>query len=342
MVEEVPQKTGGVPGRASLIVNGTVVMLGALGVDMDTVLRNVDLDPGTLGPRSQLPIAKLHRMWDEAIRISGDDTLGLRGAYLMRPRHFDVVGYVVRSSATFREVSDRTARYVGLLTDTWVWQRDTEGDSAVFRLLPARGMPSHPQVSETMLVALALMSRRLTGQHLVVREARFMHPEPKRAPKLAEAFGGPVVFGASADEMLFDPAYLDLPIPGHDPELSALLERHAEQMLDELPRGDAFTHRVRETIAQTLREGSLTSPALARKLAVSERSLRRKLAESQFTYKGLVDEVRHNLARRYLTRDEMSVGEIAFHLGFANVASFGKAFKRWSGSTPGDYRKGGN
>jgi len=109
----------------------------------------------------------------------------------------------------------------------------------------------------------------------------------------------------------------------------------------ELPRQDAFVERVQGAIGAALAAGGVTASDVAGRLAVSEATLRRRLREVGLSYQTLLDEIRYQLAERYLRQTDMDVAEVAFSLGFADPSSFGRAFKRWSGLTPLEFRRGG-
>jgi len=132
---------------------------------------------------------------------------------------------------------------------------------------------------------------------------------------------------------------LELPLPNADPRLCAILDRHAKQLLEQLPRVPRLSQRVRELIAAELKEGSPTSESIARKLQMSDRTLRRRLEEDDTTYEKLVEGLRKALAERYMSEPNFSIDDVAFMLGYSEVNAFRRAFRRWHGESPAGWRR---
>jgi AraC-like DNA-binding protein len=125
--------------------------------------------------------------------------------------------------------------------------------------------------------------------------------------------------------------------PSADAALRQLLERFAADQLAKIPTSAPFSERVRACILSMLPLGSLTADTVAARFSMSNRTLRRRLQEDATSYQELLDEVRAELARHYLTRERRGIDEVAFLLGFSDPSAFSKAFRRWTGQTPADF-----
>jgi AraC-like DNA-binding protein len=133
---------------------------------------------------------------------------------------------------------------------------------------------------------------------------------------------------------------LERPNPTADPALSRTILRHAEALLAALPEPTAtYAERVRRGLAEILGEGEVSLRQVARGLKMSERSLQRRLAAEGVTFDGLLDDVRHHLALRYLADPSIAVSEVAYLLGYSEPSPFHRAFRRWTGATPSDMRR---
>src|SRR5262249_2535552 len=148
-----------------------------------------------------------------------------------------------------------------------------------------------------------------------------------------------VEFDSGLNEMWLNSATLDLPIMKADPGLCAVLDRHAEELLAKYPRSDDLVARLREIIRNELNGGDPGVDRVARQLGLSARTLQRKLREHGITHQEILDQMRKDLATRYLSQPEMAICEVAYLLGFSESSAFHRAFKRWTGSTPTEFRK---
>jgi AraC-like DNA-binding protein len=163
--------------------------------------------------------------------------------------------------------------------------------------------------------------------------------KPRQLDAYREAFSGVTPrFGRPYNEMWFPRAALELPVQGADPELSAILEGHAELLTELVPREDPFIERVRAALVAALERGRIDIEGVARAVAISERSLRRQLCARQTTYRQLVDEARRELACKLLVERE-PVQAVADRVGFRSVSAFQKAFQRWMKVSPSEYRR---
>lgn len=318
-------------------MRSTVDNLRALGVDVDRVLDRIGLDLASYGVHGRIPIALVRALWDEAERASGNDMLGVAVGRLVVPAQFDVIGQIMRTSANLAAAIALAERYLPLVTDAHRFELSVVGDEAILRLHCDEA--EHPQVVECLLASFGILGRRMTGQELAAREVRVRHREPPRAQRLRAEFGPNLLFGADHDELVFDRAFLALPVVGYDPVLCEILERHAQQMLHESAPAAGLVHEVRQAVVAALRGGAPSCADIARQLAMSERTLRRKLDEHRTSYRALLDGARRDLALRYLRATDLDVSEIGFLLGFANVSAFSRAFRRWVGTAPIEYRR---
>jgi AraC-like DNA-binding protein len=159
------------------------------------------------------------------------------------------------------------------------------------------------------------------------------------AAELETYLGTPIAFSADRCAFRFDGSDLDRPQRLADPQLAAFLERYAEDALAALPDVGRVSSQVREILARGLQDGEVSLKSVAKKLAMSERSLQRKLGSENTTLKQITDDLRRELAIDYLKRHELSVSEVAYLLGFSDTAPFFRAFKKWTGLTPGEFRR---
>lgn len=322
------------------VLQGIIAGAVARGVDAAALLTAASLTPAQLAdPDARLPAESADRLWHRAARLSGDDLLGIHVAELFGPADLGGLGFAVRSSATVGESYRRIVRYFKLLVAAGAIS--LHGDGPLVRI--QRSMYSDEfrpsrHAHECLFMTLLLIGRRGTDDPFVPTRVRFCHPAPAAADALAAALGGPIEFDQPVDELVLEARQLALPLRESEPALAAVLDRHLEEQARALPTGATLLERVRAVLARDLRGGEPTLPDTARHLAMSSRSLQRYLQQQGTTLQEILRTLREDLARRYLSEQQESIAEIAFLLGFSDVSTFHRAFKRWTGHTPHEYR----
>jgi AraC-like DNA-binding protein len=292
-------------------------------------------------PDARIAISLEESLWTEAARQTGDDAFGLHAAELLRPGMFDVLDYVIRTAPTVRAAFERLSRYNRL-----------EHDVAVFTLLerPGRttrvehafrmgGLAPCRHAAEFTLASQVIVGSQITTKSLKPLGVEFGHAGPSSVTEHARIFGVTPRFGAACNALEWDDASLDLPVPGADPVLSRVVERHAEALLAARPAATG-THadRVRQLLATSLADGDASLKKMAEKLKMSERSLQRRLTNEGITFEALLDELRRDLSLRYLADSAIAVSEVAYLLGYSEPSPFHRAFRRWTGMTPNQLR----
>jgi AraC-like DNA-binding protein len=270
-----------------------------------------------------------------------DDFLGVHLALLPDLREAGLLYYVIASSATLAEALQRAARYGTIVNESFT-QRFVDGEH-VGLAIEYRGVNRHDDRHqiEFWVTALVRACREVTGTRLLPSRVRLKHARPRLDPKLAGYFGNDVAFGAATDEILFPRSAGRTRILGADPYLNRLLLSYCEEALARrTPRG-SFRHEVINAVAPLLPHGDATAGVVARRLAVSQRTLARRLAHEGVTFSDLLDELRSDLAARYLAEDALPISQIAWLLGFREPSGFSHAFKRWTGTTPRAARQRG-
>ncbi len=316
-----------------------------LGADPVKLRDDVGIEASALDELDRrVPPAQLRALWDEAAVRTGEESFGLRLAELTRPFPPDhVLGYAVMTSATLGDAYRRVVRYVRLVDGSLSVSLDLEGDRAHVRLgvHPVDGPGRHGV--EYALGMLYEPGRRTMGEAFVVREARFEHGAPRSTEIHERVFGATVRFDQPRTELVFEAALLSTPLMSADPALCAILERHMMGLIEDVPAAteEGFAARVRQAVVASLRDGTPTAQSIAKGLGCSARTMHRRLAEEGAgAFQELLDEVRRDAAVRHLREGRIEISGIAFVLGFSEVSAFYRAFKRWTGRTPVEYRRG--
>jgi AraC-like DNA-binding protein len=313
------------------------------GLDIPPLLARLGIDPALL---SQLDARVPHAMFAAALdqvsaMLSAPD-LGfdlVRDIEEHRPAHLAVLFYVSQTSPTVGAGLANIVRYLRVVHDGGGIRLDTDGADGRIYLQPIVPIYLPRPAQDFMLASMLGRARHLAGVRWSPRVVRFAYEEPADTSRHREIFDAPLEFGSTVTEMLFDRSLLDRVIDSADPVLNALIQQHAAQLVMRLPRLDSPADRVRQAVATMMAQGVPELAAVARHLAMSVRSLQRTLQQEGLSFRELVDGVRRDLALRHVAEQSMALPEIAFLLGFSDASAFHRAFRRWTGTAPGEYRR---
>lgn len=232
-------------------------------------------------------------------------------------------------------------RLIPLVIDCAELEMLARAETAVLEFKPPDSCPCEPASTEFALACIQIGSRRFTGQPaLVPREARFRHPRPTDTASLEAVFGARLTFDADTDCLVLPIEQLGLPHLQADSTLGAILQRIGDDIVAAQPRATTWRGAVRNQIAEQLARGACSAESVAEAIGLTSRTMLRRLREEGSTFRSEFESMRHKQALAYLRDTELSATELAYLLDFRSAASFHRAFKRWTGTTPGDYRTG--
>ncbi|MHB1192113.1 MAG: AraC family transcriptional regulator [Longimicrobiales bacterium] len=329
--------------HASIAATSTLAMVRtatARGFETADVLEEAGLTRDSLeDPDARIAAPTVLAIWNALRERTGDPTLQLVAPSSLPFGAYRVLDYLILASATVGEGVRRFARFFGLIADA-VTLDIQEGDGDHCLCLTMRGGGPVPPVYVDYVFAALIGRIRTWGRaDLAVCGIDLHRPEPPAAARYSEFFRAPVRFGAAADRLCLCDAEWDAPIEGADAALAELLEAHARILAQRIPHAaSGFTAEVERTLTEALPEGRSASQ-VARALHVSVRTLQRKLVEEGTTFREEVDSVSARLAVDYLVDPKVSIAEVAFLLGFSEPSSFNRAFRRWTGESPGQWRR---
>jgi AraC-like DNA-binding protein len=317
-----------------------IARLKTAGVPLEPLLRRVGLTPEVIAdPEERLSVRSQITLLEQAAVALTDDYLGFTLARDFDPRDLGLLYYVVASSQTLGDALKRVARYSHITNEALVVQY-REGNSLIISLSYS-GVPRHldrHQIEFCMFAALRLC-RMLTGSNLVPQHFCISHHRSGPNSELKRFVGTAVEFGAATDEFALDANAHELPLIHADPYLNNLLLKYCEAAVT--GRRDNVSQlrtRVEDLISSLLPHGRVAVDDVARSLGMSKRTLTRKLADEGLNFTEILQQLRRDLAVRYLDDRKLHVSKIAWLLGFNEVSAFTHTFKRWTGKTRSQMR----
>jgi AraC-like DNA-binding protein len=310
------------------------------GVNARELYRAAGVNPvGLDDPDRRIPFAQVVALYEQGARLTRDDAFGLHVGETVDPKAFDVLGYSVINSSTLGEGINRAVRYNSIWTNGSYFSVDKA--SSLTRVgygYLDESITERRQDTEMTFAALASLSRNVTNADVSPARVRFQHDRPADTSEHQRIFKCPVEFNAPANEYFVDSIALLRPIVKADPGLCAVLDRHAEGLIEKYPRTHTLVERVRMMIKDELSGGNASLERVADNLSMSGRTLQRKLREHGTSHQELLDQMRREFAIRYLQEPEMAICEVAYLLGFSESSALHRAFKRWTGQTPKEFR----
>jgi AraC-like DNA-binding protein len=308
------------------------------GFDLKTILDPVGIPQSALeDTTTRFPKRKFQALWHVASEVTGDPAIALRVSTMVKANTLGIIGYLASASESRRNAFELVKGLTPLLWEDVECDLESGGEVAFIRCRTGSSPQASHFTTEYAVGLTVTMSRVLGGGRSDPLEARFSHSAPAYADEYERILRLPIRFDAGEDGVLFPISMMDSLNPSADAALRQLLERYAADQLAKLPTSARFSQRIRACILSMLPLGGLTADTVAAQFSMSNRTLRRRLQEEATSYQEILDDVRADLARHYLTNEKRGIDEVAFLLGFSDPSAFSKAFRRWTGQTPADF-----
>lgn len=315
--------------------------LDSLKVDIDAFLRTLDIEPETArSPDSYIPVETYLRIQDGAAEYVNDPYLGLHMGEFVQPGSWSILGYLMMNCKTLGEAFEKSGRYHRIIGNMITARAEFGlGKARVICFTPPHAPPMSRHCFESTFSSSVRLARDLTGQPIAPLEVTFNGPEPESRAEYERVFGCPIRFGQKDNSMTLDLRIGSLPVRMANPSLLEHFEKYAQDFIAQMERNDATTQAVTKIILAHLDDESLSIDKVAREMAVSVRTLQKRLEAEGVVFSDLLRDIRQRLAKKYL-RENYSVEQITYLLGFSEPSVFRKSFKKWLGVTPREYREG--
>ncbi len=309
------------------------------GLPRDALLGELGVYPAVLENRdNRLPVETFARLWNLMSARLPNRTLALDWITSWKVTDAGVLGYVMLQLKTVEEAMQASVRYAHLVNQGAQARLRTDAPNSRmgFELSPVLLATQH--VAETMMASLVLFLRGAAGASFSPVAVRFPHPSTFRTPVLERYFGAPVLHDAGEVSTEIPNEVLARPLPNADPVLGGYLRKQADELVERIGAPKAVSRECARRIAERLGSGEPSQTSIAKQMGMSERTLQRRLQGEGTTFNELLDDARRTIAFSYLADRKLAAYEVSFLLGYAEPATFFRAFKRWTGQTPQQYR----
>ena len=309
-------------------------------IPVDGLLKEVGLRRTDLAsPEKRLPLASVLRLIERAAILAGDPSYGLRLGASRDIRDRGLLGFLALNSPTLMDAMTNLQRYYKVVREGGESEIERNGAQVALRFRvtdPAlRGLRHN---SDFLAATAVRVFRDLTRKPISPIRAEVVCEEPNEKVEYVDTLGCPIKFGAEWTALIYTEETTRLPVKGADTRLLQILELACLKILGPTPEMQDLVHKVRELIVERLPRGSANINAIAHELDMSSKTLERRLAERGQSFSALLDGTRYKAAKHYLEETDMRLSQVAYMAGYTEPAALVRAFKRWTGATPMQFR----
>ncbi|HAV4300814.1 TPA: helix-turn-helix domain-containing protein [Acinetobacter baumannii] len=321
-------------------VNAALTGVKRLGMDVETLLSHVGIEAELLRqPKARISPEQYTRFIKMLWMVTQDEHVG----FDVQPRRlgtFAIMCQLIIHAKTLGQALELSSQFYKLFGDEWsvTLERDKH-EARLVPLIPKTLDPDH-FITESMLMIWHGLASWLIERRLPLERVHFSYPRPAHADEYDALFFAPVMqFDAPRTEITFAADYLDLPIRQDEKTLEEFLKPAPAQLLVKFKNTNSLTSRIREVLKSQIGEEMPTLNDVASMLYLSPQTLRRRLAAEGKSYQGVKDALRRDAAIHLLLNPELTLEDVAQQVGFSETSTFHRAFKKWTGVTPGLYRQ---
>lgn len=312
------------------------------GVDVDALLAAHAIEPERLAdPRERLPAGTAMAIWRDAAARAMQPELHVWAAIELPWGAYRVIDTLAASATGAGEGLELISRYFRIVHDTIRLPIEAAPDGGGTMRIVTRGGEPVPSIYVDYTLCACLFRLGLAGA-VLTPEVHLRREAPADRAGHVKALGPNLRFGAEEDRVVLDAAQWATPLPAGDAVLRSVLAEHADLLMKNLPDpGPEPLQDVSAALADALPRGRPELAFVAGQLGVSTRTLQRRLSEQGITWSSLLSRTRQELAERLLLDPSLSVDDVAVLLGYAEASTFHRAFRQWTGQTPGAWRASG-
>ena len=307
------------------------------GLEPESIAREAGINTDDIS-RSQdrLEVSKLQKVWQIALVRTRDECFGLTYAKYIQPAALYGLGLSWIASESLKDAINRLLRFQHAIS-TALDLKLTQSGNMYFIEINSRLKRPVSVSGDAAIATIYQMCRITFGPDIKPLEVSIAHARPKCSDEFDAFFGVPVKFDADTTRLCFDGDMFESSLASSNPELARINDQVVTEYLQKFDKKNIVA-QVRAEIIKQLTNGVPRQEKIAHSLHLSLRNLQRKLKEEGVSYKELLDQIRSELSKQYLRGTDRSIIEVGFLLGFNEPSNFARAFRRWTGRSPQEYR----
>ena len=331
------------PGTVAIcFVTAALESVRARNLKEDELLAGVGLSPSLLqAPQARVSAKVYGTLWRNIALVLDDEFFG-QDSRRMKAGSFAMLCHLIIDCKTLGKALARSLRFYGLILDdiSATLERDAKEARLILHEKTARASSQRVFAHELLLMLLYGVSCWLVGRRIPILRSEFSYAEPKHSAEYRVMYCADLYFNRPNTVIAFEASYLDLRVVQNDDSLKEFLRTAPENILLKYKNGSSLTARVRRRLRQCLPGEVLDLDELAGELSMTPAAIRHRLQKEGTSYQSIKDQLRRDLAITYLTHSSRAVLDIALELGFSERSAFHRAFRKWTGASPGEFRRG--
>lgn len=315
-------------------------------LDAEAVLAAMGLSRAALdSPDALLPAALLDVACNTATELAGDPLFCFRAGQRMRPSHLGIVGHMLLCCRSIEEVAQLATRYGRLISNGADFEvQNAEGKlSLVIRVAKGRNIANVRTSHDYSVSGWITMCKWLGGDKMSPRFMQFMGPEEVSYDSIREELGCDIRFDGRETVIRLDDGERAFNLHRVDPDVRSMVEATLQRRLTLLDvhrqQQDDTLSRIADLICTELPDGAPSLESIAARMGKTPRQLRYALKTRDASFKALVESSRRSMALKHIADPSLALVDVALLLGFSDQSTFHRAFKRWFGKSPGDFRQ---
>jgi AraC-like DNA-binding protein len=319
----------------------TLLFLDRNGIDAEPILARAGVSRSQLShPGAGVTVVSQYRFLECAAAQAEDPLLGMHVALQMDLRSVGVPYYLVTSSTTIAHAFCNLARYSRVASEAILFELLPKDDMMALTIVPVRRYREpRPQYCEFVAMVVVRALRVVTNRGFTLSQVTFTHARNTALAEAAQLFGCSVAYADTEESVIFPRSAMQIAIVSRDAHLLEILIAHGDHLLAERRNAMGLRNVVERQLVRMLPEGRVQAAIVAQELGMSPRSFTRRLADEHTSFSEILDNLRRQQALRHLADERVSLQQIAWLLGYSEMAAFNHAFKRWTGTSPSRARQ---
>jgi AraC-like DNA-binding protein len=313
------------------------------GAILEELCKKLQLQPDDLNQtEAKLSLQQGHQVWEEALKLTKDEFLGLHIGEATNPSIVGLVGHLMQSSPDLLTAFAHLEKFNKVVTEMFFYKVQNIHNQCIVSFSPISfWATNYPQTArqavEQAMSGSLHICKLLTGKYLVPLQINFTYPAPKNIGEYQRVLKGELFFEQKENSLVFKLSDFKLPVIGYNKELLILFKQLCADYLLKLQAQESTADKVKATILQHFRQQIPQLDEVASFLNMTNRSLQRKLQAEGTNFQMITEEIREKLAVELISHNQFTINEIAYMLGYTESSTFRRAFKRWTGKNPKSY-----